>query len=181
MSGSQFVNPERWFDLAAGLMRGDPGVAAQIVEYERRADNAFQLITRSEFTPTVYQLKSNGAVAYSATSAVVEGFRVGRLVCLNVYLEITAAGTGASAVWVTLPPALPALTTTFRPIGSFLLLDASSSTYYTGTAVAVDSGTAVAGVPPAAAGAIGSAAFTAALASGDFVGYSVKYVTTAVL
>jgi hypothetical protein len=178
---SEFVNPERWFEFVEAIRRGDPAVAAKIVEYERRAASAFQLITPQEFTPTVYQLKANGAISYTASSAVIEGYRVGRLVTLNVYLAIVAAGTAASAVWVTLPPAFPAKTTTFRPIGSFLLLDSSASTYYTGTAVSVDSGTAVAGISTASAGALGSATFTAALASGDFVGYSVQYLTTAVL
>lgn len=176
---SGYVRPERWFDLAAGLMRDSTTVAAEIVEYERQADNVFQLITDRDFLPTLYQLKANGAITY--TSPIVEGYRIGQLVHLNVQVTAGAAGTAASAVWLSLPPQFPARTTTNRLVGSFLLLDTSASTYYGGGGVLVDSGRAIAGIPHANASAIGSSAFTAALASGDVISYSVRYITTAVL
>lgn len=179
---SNFARPERWFDLAAGLMRGDPAVAQQIVEYERQADNAFQQITGNEFTPVVYQLKANGAVAWAASTAIIEGYRVGSLVCLNVQVTISGTGTSASAIWVTLPTALPAKTPTNRSIGQFDVLDTSASSYYSGTAKIVDSGTAVAGIAHNTTAGIGAVApMSAALAVGDVVGYSIQYITTAAL
>lgn len=124
----------------------------------------------TSFTPSLTQ---SGAVTKTVTYAKYIQF--GKTVHAQVYLSVTGSGTGANPVVVGLP-VTAAHGSVVRAYGSGIIFDSSATSYYAGIPVPLSTST-VALIP--ANGAIGnylgSADFTAALASGDQVSYSVTY------
>lgn len=123
------------------------------------------------FTPTLIQ---SGAV--TKTVGYAKYARVGRLIVAECRLAVTGTGTAGQPVVVGLPVASVA---SDRPIGSFHLIDISAVLNYTGTAIYEGAWGGVLGLGNAQNAGFGQAQFTAALASGDFVGYAVAYEAAA--
>jgi len=119
------------------------------------------------FTPTLTQ---SGTVTKTVTYASY--MKIGRLVIANVLLAVTGSGTGGNGVKVGLP--VTAAQAGNMACGSFWIIDSSAVTNYTGVAE-LDSTSVVKGVANAQSSELGSASFTAALASGDTVSYAVMY------
>lgn len=177
---SNFARPERWYDLAAGLMRGDPGVAQQIVEYERQADNAFQRINYLDFQPVVVQ----GVTNLTYTSAFFAGYRVGNLVFVSFRATVTNSPGAAGAVVMTVPTVWPidvmyGTVTGNGPMnGTMMIYDNSVSTLYHGCTM-FNSALGVSGWANAQTNFMGSAMPGVSLAANDQVAYSLCYVTSA--
>ena len=123
------------------------------------------------WTPAVVQ---SGSVTSTVTGA--KYYRMGRLVTAQCELAITGSGTATNSITVSLPVAA---ITTIGMIGTFVVLDSSAGTFYTGAA-RISTSTTVTGVSQNTAGNMGGAApLTAALAAGDTVWISVQYEAAA--
>ncbi len=184
---SNFARPERWYDLAAKLMRGDADAAQQIVDYERAADNVFQLFTAQDFQPVIVQNVTT--MTYNTSTYLFQGYRVGQLVHLQFRCTITSAGA-LGAIVVTVPTFLPIALGGVGvgapvgngpgPLGTMMVYDDSVATLYHGTTL-FNSALGVSGWANAQAGFMGSASPGVALANNDQVGYHLTYITSAVL
>lgn len=119
------------------------------------------------FTPTLTQ---TGTVTNTITYARYQ--KLGRVITANCQLAVTGSGSGGVKVQITLPVS-PAFSTN-QIVGSFWLVDQSAATNYSGIALS-ESGGPVIGIPNSVAAGLGQASFTAALASGDTVGYAITY------
>lgn len=125
------------------------------------------------YTPTLTQ---SGAVTKTVTYAKYE--KVGRMVTVNVRLDVTGAGSANNAVTVSLP--FTAATSAID-IGVGRIVDASAAQGFTGTAYLASTSTVYLNdTTQAAAVALGQtgAAFSAALASGDSITCSFTYEST---
>lgn len=130
----------------------------------------------TDFTPTLTQ---SGTV----TKTVTRGryMRSGRWITASAYLSVTGSGSGSNAVVVGLPVA--AVDLGGLHIGVGLIFDASASTSYRAL-VSIRSGTSGASIQlepthVTTADVLGVTGFTAALASGDVITYSVQYEAAA--
>jgi hypothetical protein len=124
----------------------------------------------STYTPTLTQ-----SATPTKTVTYAHYGRAGRLIYGNVRLDITATpGTAANALIVGLPVAAHASIGNV-PIGTGWISDSSASLFYSGVLVAQTTTTAL--IYPSAGGAnvLGITGFTAAIASGDIVGFSFCY------
>jgi hypothetical protein len=120
----------------------------------------------TSFTPSLTQ---SGTV--TKTVGYAKYTKIGKTVIAVARLAVTGSGTGANAIVMGLP--VTAATATVIPIGSGWVNDASVPTNYVGTALQLT--TTTVGIQGTGNGVLGAAEFTAALASGDVVGYSVQY------
>lgn len=125
------------------------------------------------YAPLVVQ---GGAVA--ATVSLARYLRAGKAVHAYCLLGVTAAGTAANAILVTVPAGLPTLSASLFIEGNFVVFDASAGTFYSGP-VSPSTTSLLGGVPPGTGGFIGAVGMTAALASGDIIYYAVCYETSA--
>lgn len=173
--------PEDWDSILAALRANDDQAAKGfLIERERRLDGYFSIIDKNFYAPIVTQL---GNVTYA--TPLIDGFRIGPWVQLNVKLNITGAGTGANIVTVSLPPTLLPYTPvgeTFS-IGSMHIQDTSAGIHYYGACTrssAVAAGL-VTGIASQATAFFGQAAsvFAAGLASTDVLDFSIQYMTIA--
>lgn len=120
----------------------------------------------TSFVPTLTQ---SGSVTFTNTYS--RYLRLGRLIIAETILTVTGAGTGGVKVSVGIP---------FNGVqdnvvcGSFHLVDVSAVTNYTGTAFMEGTNTVI-GIANAQGAGFGQASFTAALAAGDVVRYSIMY------
>lgn len=163
------TTPKTW-------VAGDVLTAAQLnAELRDALLGAFPLgppdVAWTSYTPTLTQ---SGAV--TKTVSYAKYTRVGRLVVASCRLAVTGTGTAGQPVAVGLPVASVA---NDRPIGSFHLIDASAVLNYTGVALYEVAWAGAIGVGNAQSAGFGQAQFTAALASGDFVGYAIAYESLA--
>jgi hypothetical protein len=117
------------------------------------------------FTPTLTQ---SGAVTFTISYA--KYLRIGRLIVAEVWLAVTGTGTGAVKVSV----GVPVVGVVDNVCGSFHLVDVSAGLNYTGVAYMEGTNTII-GIANAQTAGFGQASFTAALASGDTVRYSIMY------
>ena len=161
------ATPKTW-------VAGDTLTAAQLNAELRNAllgafplgppDGAF-----TAYTPTLTQ-------SATVTKTVTYGryTRVGRLVIAQCELACTGAGTAANQVLAGLP--VPAQGTTQKTIGQGYIFDASAAGLYKAT-VEISTAVSVAFRPTSTSANdfLGTAVFTAALASGDLVSFSVMY------
>lgn len=123
----------------------------------------------TDFTPTLTQ-----SATVTKTVTYARYVQVGRLVVAQIRLSVTGAGTAANTVVFGLPVAASA--NNGRPWGSGEIFDTSSGLLYHGVVISLSTTTvAIRSTTATAAGNLGSAGFTAALASGDDIGYSVMY------
>jgi hypothetical protein len=124
----------------------------------------------TSFTPTITQ---SGAVTKTVTYA--RYFRIGRLIIAQAKLDLTGAGTAANDVTISTLPATAAFGTTME-IGTGVIYDASATLAYKATVMLVS--TTQIRFRPAnttTSGTLGSDTFTAALASGDVISFSIMY------
>lgn len=123
----------------------------------------------STYTPTLVQ---SGAVTKTATYAKYQ--RVGRLITVQIKLDVTGPGTAANTVTVGLPVA--AVIGANACIGSGFIYDASANLFYGGIA-RKDGADTFSFVPTSTDSAtqLGVSVFTAALAASDIVGATVTY------
>lgn len=126
----------------------------------------------TSYTPTLTQ---SGAVTKTVTYAKYQ--RTGRMISVNVMLAVTGTGSAGDQVIVGLP-VTAALSSSLAPIGTFIVADSSAVlNYVAGCSQA--STTTVYGLVNAAANTLGVSGFTAALASGDTVGFCATYEASA--
>jgi hypothetical protein len=170
-------DPEEWRDILTALKDGrDDGALNTLRQRDMRADGQFQVIDEKSFTPVLSQVTTSQTIDCDIVS--VEGIRIGPWVQLNVQVEATAAGAGASGVYLSLPTSLPALALAFRPLGNFFVYDLSADVPYEGAAVTGVS------TPLHVSGMVNGTAFGSSIgadpsftiASGDRVGFSVQYL-----
>lgn len=176
MSGLLY-DPEEWRYVLESIKDGRDEAALNILRSrDTRADGQFQVIDEKSFTPVLSQVTTSQTIACDIVS--VEGIRIGPWVQLNVQVEATAAGAGASTIRLSLPDALPALALSFRPVGNFFVYDLNADVPYEGAAVTGSS------TPLHVAGMVNGTAFGSSIgadpsltiASGDKVGYSIQYL-----
>lgn len=122
------------------------------------------------FTPTLTQ-----SATVTKTVTYARYTKIGRLVIAQVALAVTGAGTASNAVLIGLPVA--ALNSAaIEDIGTGHIFDASAVLVYKGHATYASTTTIQ--LRPSSTtttGVLGADTFTAALASGDEIGYSVTY------
>lgn len=125
----------------------------------------------TSYTPTLTQ---SGAVTKTVTYA--KYIQMGKTVIVTVMLDVTGTGTAANNVVVTLPVTAALGASGFPVVGVGQIFDTSASAKYKALAVLGSTTTALL-TPTNTTGndALGSAQFTAALASGDTVYLSLTY------
>lgn len=124
----------------------------------------------TSYTPTLDQ---GGAVTKTVTYAKYA--RMGKTIFVQGLLSVTGSGTASNAVIFGLPVAA-AVSTVNHVIGVGDIFDTSATSDYKGIAVINDANSAY--LRPTAAstnGVLGADTFTAALASGDVVRFSLTY------
>lgn len=174
--GSNALRPEEWTDLVQRIQAGDPTAGADIAHRERSFDSIFQLISRSDFVPSVSQ-----SAALTYTDYSFNGFRIGQWVQLNFRAVVTSAGTAGNAFAITTPPQFPIDLTGLAPIvGTLWFYDSSTSTAYVGKAVAGNT-TTVNGFTSGATNFMGVGGPAVTAASNDQFGYNLQFLTSAVL
>lgn len=126
------------------------------------------------YTPTWTQ---SGAVTKTVNHSVYS--RIGRRVEWNFTLTATGSGTGANTITLTLPVNSAYFGSNATPFGTYLFYDTSAGIVYRGE-ILFDT-TSVAKFLSAAGGLtfLGSAGFTAAIASGDILSGFVTYEAAA--
>jgi hypothetical protein len=123
----------------------------------------------TDFTPTLTQ-----SATVTKTVTYARYVKIGRLVVANVRLAVTGTGTAANNVVFGLPVA--AASNNGRPWGTGEIFDASAVLLYHGVAISLSTTTIGIRATTGSAGTLlGAGSFTAALASGDDIGYSVMY------
>jgi hypothetical protein len=135
----------------------------------------------TSYTPTLAQ-GATGNISKTVTYARYT--RIGRLIIVQGYLDVTGPGTAAAGVTVTLPVTAASSLILQLP-GTAFILDTSASLYYPGFP-RLSSTTVLAFMPAFVSigvgwislgqgGGVAAANFGAALASGDVVNYSAIY------
>jgi hypothetical protein len=119
------------------------------------------------FTPSVTQ---SNAVSVTVNQAMY--MKIGRLVVANYYLTCTGTGTAGQRVIIGLPVA--SATAGLAACGSGMIFDASATAFWSGTAI-VDTATTFRFSGYNVGNYLGTAGFTAALASGDIISAFVSY------
>lgn len=140
----------------------------QFVYYDGSAWLPIVQAAWSTYTPTLTQ---SGTVTKTVTYAAY--CQIGKQVTCTVRLDATGAGTGSNLITVSLP-VTAAYAASILPAGIFYFYDSSATTYYVGMA-GLASTTTVAGQRDGVAGRMGGTSPTAAIASGDQIGFSITY------
>jgi hypothetical protein len=148
---------------------GSAGVASSAARSDH--DHGFAATAWTSYTPTLTQ---SGAV--TKTVSYAKYMQIGKTVIVGVYLRVTGAGTGATAVSVGLPVAA-AFTSFAIPVGVGQVFDQSAGINYPGI-LSITAATTASFVPSAQTatnGFLGTTIFTAALANLDEIGFSCTY------
>ncbi len=122
----------------------------------------------TSFTPTLVQL---GAVTKTVNYA--RFIRIGRLIISQVRLTVTGSGTGANNVFIGLP--VTAAGADGRPWGTGEIFDTSAGALYSGNVITLGTTDVIIRAANTSVSALGTTTFTAGLAAGDEVGYSIMY------
>ena len=180
---SNLARPEKWYDLATRLAAGDATVAQDVVEYERRADNVFQRLSRADWVPDIKQGAT--ALTFTATAALVKGYRIGHLIVLNGLWTITNSPAAAGVLSVTTPLQFPASTTIddgsvehAATAGQFSFYDTSGGVNYEGGAKV--SSLLIRGWAYGQGNYLGAGPVIP-VATGDTIALSIQYLTSASL
>ena len=124
----------------------------------------------TSYTPTIAQ----GATTNIAKTVTYAKYTVmGKLVIANLILDVTGTGTSSNAFTITLP--VTAASASFQAVGNCDFYDSSATTHYNATAVMFTTTTVIFIADVATNGALGAAGFTAALASGDSIRFTLMY------
>lgn len=121
----------------------------------------------TSYTPTLTQ---SGAVTKTSTYAKYQ--RVGRLITVNVLLDITGSGSASNVVLIGVP--VTGAAAGAMACGTGYIFDTSAGTTYSGVAQLITT-TTIRIFPPSGTNPLGLGTFTAALASGDQVSLAVAY------
>lgn len=175
MSGNLAGDPTVWAQ-AIPLLKENPERAQELLlSSGRRLDNLFQVIDKDTFTPVLRQ----NTLTVASTVQMVQGFRIGPWVSLNVAVRADASGTAGQILDLGMPPTLPMAPSNEFPCGIFWLEDQSATLQYSGAAFTTLSNPGyVRGKANATASYLGVSSFTAAVAINDRIGYSIQYLTT---
>lgn len=138
--------------------------SAQMNTYAKHTGDAW-----NTYTPAIVQ---SGTVTKTTNYAAY--WRGGRKISVNVLCTMTGSGTSSNIVTVSLPVTAKTGSVAF---GSGYIYDASTGIYYPGIAYLATASTIafIDSTQSSTSPTLGAAGFTAALASGDIVNFSMTY------
>lgn len=124
----------------------------------------------TSYVPTLTQ-----SATVTKTVNYANYYKVGRLVVVEGSLGVTGSGTGANGVIVGLP-VVAVYAGSFMVVGSGYINDSSAAIVYCGVAALTSTATVAFYPTTNASGTfLGQSGFSAALAAGDVVSYSLAY------
>lgn len=144
-----------------------PAAGAQVKASDWLLPFPLGIGSATTYTPTLTQ-----SATVTKTVEYAYYYRVGQWIMGQASLAVTGAGTAANNIVVGLPVASGVA---YRKLGDGLVYDASANLWYYG-GLNFSTGTTCTIQASGVAGALGSGAMTAALASGDVVTYTFAYV-----
>lgn len=157
---------------AAGTEWVHGPIASNASSFVTAADDQGDFVPMNAWESFVPTLTQSATVTKTVTYA--KFVRMGRTITAQYFLEVTGTGTGGNNVVVGLP--VTAASSSVIPIGFGQLFDSSASLLYRFVARISSTGTVILFATNSTTnGALGTTDFTAALASGDIITFTVTY------